>query len=61
MHAIYSDTVHGKFVEHMDLARAWARWNGQRGTEAQVIKVMYRFDVVTLRRLLCERRGTKVA
>ena len=20
-------------IEHMDLARAWAKWNGQRGTE----------------------------
>ena len=44
MEAIYSDTTHGRFIEHMDLARAWARWHGQRGTEAQILKVMYRLD-----------------
>ena len=60
MSAIYSDTTHGRFMEHMDLARAWARWNGQRGTEAQILKVMYRLDVGTLRRMLFER-DVKVA
>lgn len=42
-------------------ARAWARWNGQRGTEAQIVKVMQRIDLGTLRRMLCERRGAKMA
>ena len=61
MAAVYSDSECGRFLEHMDLARAWARWNGQRGTEAQVLKIMYRIDRGALRRMLCERRGTKVA
>ena len=60
MHAIYSNTTHGRFIEHMDLARAWARWHGQRGTEAQILKVMYRLDLVTLRRMLFDR-GVKAA
>ena len=56
MTSVYSDTTHGRFMEHMDLARAWARWNGKRGTEAQILKIMYRLDVVTLRRMLAERK-----
>ena len=60
MTSTYSDTTHGQFIEHMDLARAWARWHGQRGTEAQILKVMYRLDLVTLRRMLFER-DVKVA
>jgi len=52
MATTYSDTTHGRFIEHMDLARAWARWNGQRGTEAQLIKIMNRIDIGTLRRML---------
>ena len=60
MTSVYSDTTHGRFIEHMDLARACARWNGQRGNEAQILKIMYRLDLSTLRRMLFER-GVKAA
>lgn len=53
--ATYSDTTHGRFIEHMDLARKWAQWNGQKGTEAQARRVMQRLDADTLRRLLADR------
>jgi hypothetical protein len=33
-------TVHGAFIWHMQLATAWARWNGQRATSAQVSRIM---------------------
>jgi hypothetical protein len=49
------DTVHGQFIEHMQLAAAWARWNGQRGTEAQALRIMRRLSAETLRRMLAAR------
>jgi hypothetical protein len=48
----YSDTTHGRFMEHMDLARAWAQAKGQQGTEKQVLRIMRKFDVALLRRML---------
>lgn len=48
-------TTHGKFIEHMQLARAWREWNGQKGTEAQVLSTMRRMDAETLRRMLAAR------
>ena len=43
------------FLRHMALARAWCQWNGQRGTERQVLARMRRLDAATLTRLLAAR------
>lgn len=56
----YSDTVHGRFIEHMDLARAWVRYLGVRDTEVNVIRLKNRKSASELRQLLAER-GVKVA
>jgi hypothetical protein len=58
--ARYSDTTHGRFIAHMDLARAWARWNGQRGTERQISRIMGRLSAETLERMLAERLDWRV-
>jgi hypothetical protein len=55
----YSDTTHGRFIEHMDLARAWCQWNGQKGTEQQLSRLMGRLDAATLRRMLAARGVTE--
>ena len=52
MMTTYSDTTHGRFIEHMDLARQWVHRLGQRTTQAQVLRTMRRLDLATLRRLL---------
>lgn len=41
--------------EHVTLAILWCRWNGQRGTEKQVVRVMQHLSVDVLRRMLSER------
>lgn len=46
------------FLRHMDLARAWCRWNGQQGTERQVLRVMQRLSAETLERMLGVRGVT---
>ena len=54
---MYSDTTHGRFIEHMDLARAWVRYNSLSGraSEKQVSRVMQQLTVADLRRMLAER------
>jgi len=49
-------TSHGfTFAQHQALAAAWCQWNGQRGTEAQSLRVMRRLDAPTLLRMLTQR------
>jgi hypothetical protein len=43
------------FTQHMALAQAWCRWNGQKGTEKQALRVMRDTDAQALARLLAER------
>jgi len=49
------NTTHGRFITHLLLASAWARYNGQRGTEAQVLRIMQRLTTEQLERMLAER------
>jgi hypothetical protein len=39
----------------MTLAQAWCRWNGQRGTEKQYLRVMRQLTAAQLERMLTER------
>ena len=48
-------TVHGRFIYHLQLASAWARWNGQRGTERQLSRIMRQLTIADLERMLAER------
>ena len=48
-------TVHGRFIYHLQLAAAWARWNGQRGTERQLSRIMRQLTIADLERMLAER------
>ena len=41
--------------EHMALARRWAQWNGQRGTDAQALRIATRTPAEALRRMLAAR------
>lgn len=43
------------FINHMFLAAAWCRWNGQKGTEKQTLRVMRYLSAETLQRMLAER------
>jgi hypothetical protein len=43
------------FAQHMAMAQAWCRWNGQRGTEQQALKVMRQLSSDDLQRMLGER------
>lgn len=43
------------FLRHMRLAGLWCRWNGQRGTERQVLRVMRQLTTTDLERMLTER------
>jgi hypothetical protein len=52
----YSDTTHRRFIQHMDLARLWAQYNGQRGTAQQLSRIMRQLTVIDLERMLTERR-----
>ena len=52
----YSDTTHGRFFYHTDLARLWAQYNGQRGTERQLRRIMDQLTSTDLERMLTERR-----
>lgn len=42
-------------IQHQALAAAWARWNGQRGTEKQALRIMRRLTAEVLHRLLSAR------
>lgn len=42
-------------VQHQSLAQAWARWNGQRGTEKQVLRITRHVSAAGLHRMLLER------
>lgn len=48
-------TIHGDFITHMQLARLWCQWNGQRGTDKQALRVMRQLTADNLRRMLTER------
>jgi hypothetical protein len=43
------------FIHHMFLAAAWCRWNGQKGTEKQTLRVMRQLTVSDLQRMLAAR------
>lgn len=43
------------FLRHMGLANLWCQYNGQRGTERQVLRVMRQLSVADLERMLTER------
>lgn len=49
-------TVHQEFTEHLLLAIRWLRWNGKQASERQALKLMEKYDVETLRRMLQEAR-----
>lgn len=42
-------------TNHHDLARAWARWNGQSGTTKQIERIMKMMSAETLRAVLSVR------
>ena len=44
------------FLRHMALARLWCQWDGLRGTERQVLRVMRQLSTDDLVRMLTERR-----
>mgnify|MGYP003396424985 CR=1 FL=1 len=44
------------FLRHMALANLWCQYNGQRGTERQVLRVMRQLTAADLERMLTERR-----
>jgi hypothetical protein len=46
------ETVHGAFIEHMQLARRFAECTGRVATEAHVLRVMRKYTVGALRQLL---------
>ena len=46
-------------AEHLELARAWAKWNGQRGTDVQAARIAARMSAETLARML-SARGVEV-
>jgi hypothetical protein len=41
-------------THHQHLAKLWCQWNGQRGTDKQIAKVMH-LTVEDLTRMLTER------
>jgi len=43
------------FLRHRSLAAVWCRYNGQRGTEPQVLRVMRQLSTADLERMLAER------
>jgi hypothetical protein len=43
------------FLRHMHLASLWCQYNGQRGTERQVLRVMRDCSAADLERMLAER------
>jgi hypothetical protein len=51
----HTNTVHGRFITHLQLAAAWARYNGQKGTEKQVSRIMRQLTISDLERMLAER------
>lgn len=46
------DTVHGAFIEHMQLATRMAESTGRIATEAQVLRLMRKYSLAALRQLL---------
>lgn len=44
------------FAQHMALAREWVRWNGQKGTEKQALRLMRYLSADALVRMLTERK-----
>jgi len=44
---------------HLELARAWAEYNGRKGTPAQLAKIMARMDEPTLARMM-SARGVRI-
>jgi len=45
-------------TRHLELARAWARWNGQSGTKKQALAISTRLSADTLTRMLAARGVT---
>lgn len=43
------------FAQHMAMAREWCRYNGQKGTEKQALRVMRQLTAADLIRMLGER------
>jgi hypothetical protein len=43
------------FAQHMALAGDWCRWNGQKGTEKQALRVMRQLTSGDLARMLQQR------
>ena len=42
-------------MSHEELARLWAKWNGQRGTEQQIARIVRTLGPATLTRMLKAR------
>jgi len=51
-----TNTVHGRLITHLQLASLWAQYNGQRGTEKQLSRIMRQLTIADLARMLGERR-----
>ena len=45
-------------ARHLELARAWVRWNGQSGTDKQAARIAARIDEASLARMLAARGVT---
>lgn len=43
------------FLRHQELAIKWARWNGQKATARQVVKIMNQISAETLEQMLAVR------
>jgi len=50
-----TNTTHGRFITHLQLASLWAQYNGQRGTETQCLRIMRQLTLADLVRMLGER------
>jgi hypothetical protein len=56
----YSDTTHGRFIQHMDLARTWLRANGRGTTAQQISRTMGRLTATQLAELLAAQDDPRV-
>jgi hypothetical protein len=51
----YSDTTHGRFIQHMDLARLWLQANGRHISERAILRTKDRLTTADLQRRLREQ------
>jgi hypothetical protein len=55
-HTRFVDAFGFTYLQHKALAQDWCRWNGQKGTEKQAVRVMRQLSSGDLSRML-QKRG----